>query len=90
MYPHFQIAEPIVESDDFGSRSVFTDCYMLFNLPHPDTGKRYILAKNFPTLDACTRARNELVPDAEYIVETYLPRKNSRRSQQRWHRIPKS
>ena len=90
MYPYYQIAEPITENaEDFGRQSVFTDCYMLFNLPHPDTGKRYILAKQFPTLNTCTRACKELVPNAEYIVESYLPRKNSRRSQQRWHRIPK-
>jgi hypothetical protein len=63
MYPYYQIAEPIAEcAEDFGGQSVFTDCYMLFNLPHPDTGKRYILAKQFPSLSTCTRARNEFVP----------------------------
>jgi hypothetical protein len=90
MYPYYQIAEPIAEhGEGFCGQSVFTDCYVLFNLPHPETDIRYLLAKKFPTLDTCTRARNELVPDAEYIVETYLPRKNSRRPKLRWHRISK-
>ena len=86
MYPYYQIAEPINGSD---GQTVFSDCFMIFNMPHPETGKRYVLAKKFPTLDACTRAYKELVPDAEYIVETFLPRKNSRKCQSRWHRIPK-
>jgi len=87
MYPHYQIAEPI---EGHEGHTVFTDCYIIFNMPHPETGKRYILAKQFPTLDACTRAYRELVPNAEYIVETYLPRKNSRKSQSRWLQIPKN
>lgn len=86
MYPYYQIAEPI---NGYDGQTVFTDCYMIFNMPHPETGKRYVLAKKFPTLDACTCAYRELVPNAEYIVETYLPRKNSKKSQSRWHRIPK-
>ena len=86
MYPYFQIAEP---SEGFEAQSVFTDCFMIFKMPHPETGKRYILARKFPTLDACTRAYRELVPDAEYIVETCLPRKNSKKPTSHWHRIPK-
>ena len=87
MYPYFQIAEP---AGEFEAQSVFTDCFVIFNMPHPDTGKRYILAKKFSTLEACTRAFKELVPNAEYIVETFLPRKNSKRSQARWYPIPKN
>jgi hypothetical protein len=87
MYPHYQIAEPVV---GYETQSVFTDCYVVFNMPHPETGRRYLLAKQFPTLDACTRAYRELVPDAEYIVETFLPRKNSKKSKTLWHRIPKN
>ncbi len=82
MYPYFQIAEPA------GKETVFTDCFIVFDMPHPDTGKRYLLTKQFPTLDACTRAFKENTPDAEYIVETFLPRKNSKRPQQRWLQIP--
>lgn len=86
MYPYFQIAEPI---QGYDGQTVFKDCFMIFNMPHPETGKRYVLAKKFPTLDACTRAYRELVPNAEYIVESFLPRKNSKKSQSRWHQIPK-
>ena len=86
MYPHYQIAEPI---DGYDGQSVFSDCYIIFNMPHPETGKRHLLAKQFPTLDACTRAHRELVPHAEYIVETFLPRKNSKKPTSHWHRIPK-
>jgi hypothetical protein len=85
MYPYFQIAEP---AEGHPEQSVFTDCLMLFKLAHPETGKRYILAKKFPTLNTCTRASKELAPDAEYIVETFKPRKNSKYSQKRWHHIP--
>ena len=86
MYPYFQIAEPA----EGQAQSVFTDCYITFNMPHPDTGKRYILAKIFPTLDACTRAYKQLVPEADYIVETFLPRKNSKTPKTQWHQIPKN
>jgi hypothetical protein len=87
MYPYFQIAE---SGEELAAQSVFSDCFMLVNLEHPDTGKRYLLAKKFPTLDACTRAYRELVPDAEFIVETYLPRKSSKHPEKRWYQIPKN
>jgi len=86
MYPYFQIAEP---SEGFAAQSVFTDCLVLLNVQHPDTGKQYLLAKKFPTLDTCTRAFRQFVPDAEYIVETYLPRKSSKQPEKRWYQIPK-
>jgi len=89
-YPYYQIAEPITEyKEGFSGETVFTDCLVLHNMPHPETDKRYLLAKKFPTLGMCTIARNELVPDAEYIVKTYLPRINSRQPKMRWYRIPK-
>jgi len=87
MYPYFLIAET---PEGQAWQSVFTDCLTIFNLPHPDTGKRYILAKKFSTLAACTCAFKELVPNAEYIVETYLQRKNSKKPQMIWHRIPRN
>ena len=86
-YPYFQIAE---SGDGFAAQSVFKDCCLLLNLEHPDTGKRYLLARKFPTLDACTGAFKQYVPNAEYIVETFLPRKNSKQSQKRWYQIPKN
>jgi hypothetical protein len=84
MYPYFQIAESAEKESIFVKQ-----CCMIFNIPHPDTGKRYLLAKKFPTLATCTRAYKELIPGAEYIVETFLPRKNSKKPQLKWHRIPK-
>jgi len=86
MYPYFQIAEP---GEGFATKSVFTDCLVLLNLQHLDTGKQYLLVKKFPTLDTCTRAFKQFVPDAEYIVETFLPRKSSKQPERRWYQIPK-
>jgi hypothetical protein len=83
MYPYFQIAEPT------GKGTVFMDCYIILDMEHPETGKRYLLTKHFPTLDECTRAVKTYVPDAECIVETFLPRKNSKLPQRRWHQIPR-
>jgi hypothetical protein len=85
MYPYYQIAEPV---DGLMVQSVFTDCFILVNIEHPETGKRYLLAKRFPTLSTCTHACQELAPDAEYIVETFKPSKNSKHPEKRWYRLP--